>query len=320
MKLELNIPHNKPFDAVGIGLNAIDHIIVMPHFPERGTKSRISKFVKAGGGQMGTGFSALARLGAKVKYLGKVGDDEMGKLSMDLLAREGVDISDMVVEPDTISQYAFIVVEEGTGERTIMWQRDSGLEFSPGDFSREAVTSGRILHMDGHEVPFLIQAAKWAKEEGIPVLIDAERLKDRTFELLPLADVLISDERFLNLVYPGSTYREFLIHVKERFNPHFAAITLGERGSLGYLNGEFIYLPAFRVDVADTTGAGDVYHAAFVYGILQDWEIEEIMRFSSAVAALKCRKYGGRDGAPNLTEVREFLMSDPEVIQLDVLQ
>lgn len=318
MKLELNIPCNKPFDAVGIGLNAIDHIIVMPKFPERGTKSRISKFVKAGGGQMGTGFSALARLGLKVKYLGKVGDDEMGRLSMDLLSREGVDISDMVVEPDTVSQYAFIVVEEGTGERTIMWQRDAGLEFKPGDFSRDGVTSGKILHMDGHEVPFLIQAAKWAREEGIPVFIDAERVKDRTFELLPLADVLISDERFLNLICPGKSYREFLIHVKERFNPHFAAITLGERGSLGYYKGEFIHVPAFRVNVADTTGAGDVYHAAFVYGMLQEWDVREIMRFSSAVAALKCRKYGGRDGAPTLQGVTDFLKSNPEVMRADI--
>ena len=315
MKLNIKFPDNKPFDAVGLGLNAIDHLIILPKYPERGTKNRINKFIKAGGGQIGTGFSALARLGLKVKYLGKIGDDEMGKLSMSLLEREGVDVSDVVVEPEAVSQFAFIVVEEETGERTIMWQRHPDLVFKPGDFSRKTVTSGKILHMDGHEVPFLIKAAKWAKEDGIPILIDAERVKDRTFELLPLADVLISDERFLNLVSPGKSYREFLVHVKERFNPHFCAITLGERGSLGYFNGEFVHVPAFKVNVADTTGAGDVYHAAFVYGMLQEWDVREIMRFSSAAAAMKCRKYGGRDGAPRLKEAMEFLESNPEIIE-----
>jgi len=308
MKLDFRIPENRPYDVVGLGLNAIDHLIVIPEYPEKGTKTRLSKFITAGGGQIGTGLSALARLGLKVKYLGKVGDDEMGHLSLDLLAREGVDISDVVEESGATSQYAFIIVEEKTGERTIMWHRHPALSFRPGDFSRDAVTSGRILHIDGHEVPFLIQAARWAREEGIPILIDAERIKDRTFELLPLGDILIADQHFCHKLYPGmDNYEDVLMHIRNRFNPHFCAVTLGEKGSLGYFQDQFIHIPAYKVNAVDTTGAGDVFHAAFAYGMIRQWDIPDIMLFSSAVAALKCRNYGGREGAPILDEVREFM-------------
>jgi sugar/nucleoside kinase (ribokinase family) len=307
MKLNLKFPAGKEFDAVGLGLTAIDHLITLPAFPERGTKSRLSHYEAQGGGQIGTGFSALARLGLKVKFLGKVGGDPQGELSLKLLQEEGVDTSHVVVEAEASTQFAFILVEEGTGERTILWHRHPALTFGLGDFPRPAVTAGRILHLDGHEVPFSIQAARWAREEGIPVLLDAERMKDGTMDLLPLADILISDERFCNLLCPGKSPEEFLAHLDREYHPVFCAVTLGERGSLGLFRGAYVHSPAFRVDVVDTTGAGDVYHAGFLYGALQNWEIPQIMRFAGAAAALKCRHRGGRKGAPHLCQVTDFL-------------
>ncbi|MCE1246697.1 MAG: PfkB family carbohydrate kinase [Firmicutes bacterium] len=307
MKLNIPIPSEKPFDAVGLGLNAVDNLIIVPGFPERNTKSPLNKVVVTGGGQIANAFSFLARIGMKVKYLGKFGDDENGRFSMDSLKSEGVDLLDAVVEDDCTNQYAYIIVDESTGERTIMWHRHPKLHFMPADFSKEAVTSGKILHLDGHEVPFSIQAAKWAQEEGIPVLVDAERLKEGTLDLLPLADVLIADEHFCRLLCPGMDYDQILHVMQERFSPRFCAITLGEKGSLGLFSDELIHMPAYQVPVLDTTGCGDVYHAAFVYGMVKEWEIPDIMKFASAAAALKCRNYGGRIGAPHLDEIEKLM-------------
>ncbi len=259
---------------------------------------------------MGTGFTALARLGLKVKFLGKVGGDSWGELSLQLLRDEGVDVSSVVREPDATTQFAFILVDSSTGQRTIMWHRHRDLYFKTGDFSREAITAGRVLHLDGHEATYSIQAARWAREEGIPILLDAERLKEGTMDLLPLSDVIIADENFISLICPGNSPREFLKYLNRRFSPRFCAVTLGERGSLGLFGEEFIHVPAYTVDVVDTTGAGDLYHAAFVFGMLQNWDIPDIMRFSSAVAAMKCRHLGGRQGAPTLMQVKEFMGDD----------
>lgn len=307
MKLNLDIPKNKPFDAVGLGLVAMDHLIVVPHFPHKNKKMRLLHYEMQGGGQIGTGFVTLSRLGLKVKFLGKVGGDELGDISLQLLKNEGVDVSDAVQVPDATSQYAFILVDKTNGERTIIWHRHPDLSFKPGDFSKEAVTAGKILHLDGHEVPFSIQAARWAKEEGIPILLDAERLKDRTLELLPYADIIIADENFATLVCPEKDHYEFLQHIQKEYNPRFCGITEGEQGSLGLFEGDFIHVPAYEVDVVDSTGAGDLYHAAFLYGALQNWNVMDIMRFATAVAGMKCRFLGGRKGAPTLDEVVDFM-------------
>jgi sugar/nucleoside kinase (ribokinase family) len=293
----------------------VDNLIIVPAFPEKNTKSPLNDVVVTGGGQIANAFSFLARVGLKVKYLGKFGDDANGFFSAKTLETEGVDISDAVFETDCTNQFAYIIVDESAGERTIMWHRHPKLNFNPGDFTKEAVTSGKILHLDGHEVPFSIQAAKWAREENIPVLVDAERLKEGTPELLHLADVLIADEHFCKLLCPGMDYDQILHIMQERFNPRFCAVTLGEKGSLGLFNDELIHIPAYSVPVLDTTGCGDVYHAGFVYGMLKEWDIPDIMRFSSAAAALKCRKYGGRLGAPTLDEIEKFMEKNEPVIR-----
>ena len=310
MKLDFVFKKEKKFDAVGLGLTAIDHLIVLPHFPAPNTKMRLDEYQVQGGGQIGTGFTALARLGLKVKFLGKVGGDHWGDLSLQLLRDEGVDVSHVVREPGATNQFAFILVDKSTGHRTIMWHRHPDLYFREGDFPREAVTAGRLLHLDGHEAAYSIQAAKWARQEKIPILLDAERLKEGTLDLLPLADIIIADENFASLLCPGSTPDDFLKHLSRTYSPRFCAITLGEKGSVGLFDKQLIRVPAYPVDVVDTTGAGDMYHAAFVYGTLKNWDIPDIMKFSSAVAALKCLHLGGRKGAPSIEEVKRFMGED----------
>lgn len=307
MKLNLNFPQNKPFDAVGLGLTAIDHVITIPYFPAQNTKMPLTDYQIHGGGQIGTGLTALSRLGLKVKFLGKVGGDPMGELSLKLLKDEGINVDDAVTEKEASTQFAFILVDQSTGMRNIFWHRHPLLSFREEDFSKEAITSGRILQIDGHEVAASIRGARFAKEEGIPVLLDAERLKDGTTELMKLADIIIADENMASLLCPGKTSREFLHHIDKTYRPVFCAVTLGEKGSLGLFRDTFIPIPAYKVNVTDTTGAGDVYHAAFLYGALQNWEIPQIMRFSGAAAALKCLHPGGRKGAPTLAQIKDLM-------------
>jgi sulfofructose kinase len=309
MKLELTIPENKQFDVVGLGMNAIDHIVTVPCYPQENTKSRLSHYEIQGGGQVGTGLAALSRLGAKVKHLGKVGTDWQGDLSIKLLQDEEIDVSDVIRVEEASNQFAFIIVNESTGNRTIMAHRHPGLHLNPGDFTKEAVTSAKILYLDGSGSDCVLEAAQWAKQNGMAVFIDVERMKEKVPEMMNLADVIIASEHFAEENYPGMSCEHFLKQLNKEYNPAFCGITLGEQGSLGYAKNQFIKVKAYPVEVVDTTGAGDIYHAAFAYGILQDWDVEYLMKFSSAAAALKCRHTGGRKGAPTLTKVLDFMKS-----------
>lgn len=303
MKLEITIPKNKKFDVVGMGMNAIDHLITVPSYPSEDTKTRMSGYEIQGGGQMGTGLTQLQRLGAKTKYLGKVGDDWQGELSLKLLRDEGADVSSVIKVENCKNQFAIIIVNENTGTRTIITHRPPELKLRVGDFSRESVTSGKILFVDGSGADCALQAVRWANQEKIPVVMDVERIKDKIPEMMDLADIVIASRSFAEEVCPGKDYKQFLKYLNDTYNTVFSGITLGERGSMGYTQGRFIEVPAYPVKVKDTTGAGDIYHAAFVYGTLQQWDVEKIMKFSSAAAALKCRHVGGRKGAPGLDEV-----------------
>jgi sulfofructose kinase len=307
MKLEITIPENRPFDVVGLGMNAIDHTVTVPCYPQENTKTRLSHYEIQGGGQIGNGLTSLARLGAKVKHLGKVGTDWQGELSLKLMQDEGIDVSDVIRVEGASNQFAFIIVNECTGDRTIMAHRHPNLHLNPGDFTREALTSAKILYLDGSGSDCALESAQLAKQDGMPVFIDVERMKERVPEMMSLADVIISSESFAEENYPGINREDFLKRIKKEYNPAFCGITLGDKGSLGYINGEIIRASAYPVEVVDTTGAGDIYHAAFVYGMLQNWDVEYIMQFSSAAAALKCRHPGGRKGAPTLQDVLNFL-------------
>jgi ribokinase len=176
----------------------------------------------------------------------------------------------------------------------------------PEELSREAVCSGRALHLDGYEGDAAIQAARWAREAGIPVSLDAERFTERREELFRLSDILIVAQRF-GLEITGRSRVPEILDDMHRLGPRVAGLTRGEHGSVLSVDGRRIEAPGFPVDVVDTTGAGDVFHGAFVYGVLQGWEAGHILLFANAVSALKCTRLGGRTGIPSVSEVDAFL-------------
>ncbi|MGH9825106.1 MAG: carbohydrate kinase family protein, partial [Blastocatellia bacterium] len=196
MEFGIDLPESKPFDAVGFGLNAIDHLVLVPRYPEFNTKTQFVSSKLSPGGQVATAMVALARLGLKARYIGSIGSDELGAIQLESLRSEGVEIAGVRVVEGAESQTAFIVIDQESGERTILWRRDPLLEYNPDELDPAIITSARVLHLDGHDVPASIRAAEIAKSAGIPVAIDIDNIYPGVDRLLPLIDFLIASSTF----------------------------------------------------------------------------------------------------------------------------
>jgi len=307
MRFNIPTPDGAPFDVVGFGLNAVDHLCVVPSYPERDTKSRVSRFTRAGGGQAASAMVVCARLGLRAKYVGKVGGDEIGEFSLESIRSEGVDVSDVVAVPGVTNQLALIVIDGRDGERTILWHRPPEIATSPDEITAEKIACGRALLVDGHDAPAAARAAELARDRGVAVVLDAETVKDGTADLVPATDLLVASSRFPSLYTGLDDSVEALRAIREE-GPRFVAMTRGKDGAVAVgEGGRLIESPGFEVEAVDTTGAGDVFHAAFAYGFLQGWSVEETLRFSNAAAALNCTALGARGGVPGLSEVKEFM-------------
>jgi sulfofructose kinase len=275
----------------------MDTICVTPVFPRPQTKTRLHEVMVEPGGQVATALTTCARLGLKARYIGSVGADGWGHAQLASLQEENLELHVRVVQGAS-SQGAIILLEEGVGERTILWRRDPALQYPVDELQRDLITSGRILHLDGCDSAAALQAARWAREEGIPVVVDIDEIYDAsTHDLLRLVDYLIA----------GSSFAEDPRELADRYGCPVAGITRGAEGAVFFAHGRLLQSDAFKVPVVDTTGAGDVFHGAFIYGLLQHWGLEDVIRFAHAVAAMKCMHIGARRGIPTLAAVRQFL-------------
>ncbi|MEK6408001.1 MAG: PfkB family carbohydrate kinase [Acidobacteriota bacterium] len=307
MEFGIEIPRGKPFDAVALGLNAIDHLIVVPHYPEFNTKIPFISQTIAPGGQCATAMVTLSRLGMRARYIGKVGSDEMGSVQIESITSEAVECSGVVVVDGAETQTAFIIVDQASGERTILWNRDERLIFTEDEVDREAVTSGRVLHLDGHDVAASIAAAGYAREAGVPTVIDIDNAYPGFEQLLPLIDFIVCSGSFTERVTGEPDLRAGLKKLAETTGSPFVAATIGRDGVLARFKDQYIHSPAFAVDCKDTTGAGDAFHGGFIYGLLAGFSVEDTLRFANAVAALNCRRVGARTALPTLDEVNALL-------------
>ena len=295
------------FDVVGIGLNAIDYLCRIPRFPVPGEKLRMTAFSRQGGGQAATALVALSRWGLKTMYVGNVGEDEHGRLSLSLLREEGIDISRTRTVAGAASQFAVILVQEDSGERTILWERDARIRILPGDVPREEIRRSRAVLVDGHDVPASVASARAAREAGVPVVLDAEKVQEGTEELLGLCDHIVAASSFVAQLLPRADPGEAVREIHRRFRPRTAAVTLGPDGALGFDGREEVRTQGIEVAAADTTGAGDVFHAGFLFALLAGRPFSGMLAFGNAAAALSCRQVGGRAGIPSLGEIERLL-------------
>ncbi len=282
-------------DVAGVGLNATDTIIRLPHFPSSDSKVEILSAEVLPGGQVASAMVACQAWGLQTRYVGKVGDDAAARMQREELARAGVE-SHLLEASGTSSQIAFILVDERSGERTVLWKRDPRLELQPKELERDWVVRSRLLLVDGHDTASAAMAARWAREAGVPVVADLDNLYPGVEGLLEYTDFMISSREFPARLLKVKDPLQSLPMISQRFGCKLSAVTLGIEGVLAWDGARFHYTPAFRVNAVDTTGAGDIFHAGFLFGMSQGWQLDRILEFGCAAAALNCTAPGARGG------------------------
>jgi len=302
---------DQKFDVVGVGVCAVDYLGMIPSFPQPDTKTEMSELTMQGGGLVATALVTVSRLGGTAAYLGRVGDDAFGRFIVEEFEKEGVDTRGIALEPGGSAIFAFVVSDQQAGSRTIFWTRDRVPEIRDEDVTGELLTQGGLLHVDVYEAKAALAAARAAKDAHMPVTMDAEAGLPGADDLVDIADVIIASEAF---ALEKTEREDYVCAARTLFEQQMGVsrdkvvvVTAGTRGSYCVsADGEF-HQPAFRAEVVDTTGCGDVYHGAFVFGLARGWELKRCAELASAVAALKCRKLGGRAGIPDFAEAEGFL-------------
>src|SRR5215469_4009063 len=282
------------FDVVGVGLNATDTLLIVPHFPAYAGKVPFEEEHLSPGGQVASALVACSRLGLRTKYIGSVGDDLRGRVQIESLQGTGINLDHLKVRAGCANQSAYIVIDRSTGERTVLWRRDDCLRIRPEEITDEMICSARLLHIDGHDTPAVARAAEIARRHGIPVTIDVDTIYHGFERVLPNVDYLIASSEFPAAWTGESDPFKALEMIQEEYGMRVAGMTLGAHGSLALQDGEFHYAPAMVVNCVDTTGAGDVFHGAFCYAVLQGMAMGEALEFSNAMAALNCTAAGAR--------------------------
>ncbi len=309
MYFPFKLSDNKEFDVVGFGTNAVDYLIIVPEYPLYNSKIELTDYIQAAGGEIATTTVGLRRLGAKTAYAGRFGDDQAGDFGLRSLRDEGVEVQFAEQIEGARTQIAFIIIDERSGERTIIWKRDKKLAYTQTDAPTEIAARGKILHFTPHDARACLEMARVAKKSGAIVSIDIDNIFDGIEEVLPLVDIFISSAEFPEKLVGISDKKAALREIQARYGCAVAGMTLGETGSLLLCENEFIRTDGFEVPngCKDTTGAGDSFRVGLLYGVLKGETVEESARMANAVAALKCRAVGARTSLPNEAELTNLL-------------
>jgi ribokinase len=293
-------------DVVCVGHCAWDLLSVVNTFPENDTKIEALDFIEQGGGPAATAAVTLARLGARAAIVGKIGDDVWGRRIHSGFTAEHVDTHALLVQKSSTSPLSLILVEQETGKRTIVHNRGTVRPLSEDDVNPGLLPASRFLLIDGLHPEGALVAAQLARDHGTCVVLDTGAFKPLAVDLLKVSDVIIAPEYFVAGFRPEASLPDVAGELLD-IGAETVVLTQGERGGRCFSRaGDFRY-PGFDVTVIDTTGAGDVFHGAFVCGLLKAWDLNKTATFASAVAALKCTKLGGRTGIPTMEEALVFL-------------
>jgi len=287
---------------VGIGHATVDVFGVVPRYPQRDTKTELVEYSKQGGGPVATALCAAAALGVQTTFVGKVGDDELGRYILAGLREFGVDCEHVVIEEGGYSPTSFVVADRETASRTIFYTRGDLTPLAPRQVDLSVLADTKVLLVDGLQPEAQIAAAEAAHDRGVTVLLDAGSLREGMGELVALADVVIASERFATDLAPRGEIEDSLMELA-KMGPRVAIVTLGDAGSIGLEGQKLVRQAAHEIDAVDTTGAGDVYHGAFAAAMVRGYTLERAMQFASVAAGLSCQALGGRAGIPELDEV-----------------
>ncbi len=298
-------------DIVGLGMATLDVLVRLKDMPTWERGSRMSAFSFDGGGPVATAMVAAARLGAKVGFVGTAGNDESADIKIRSLTRHGVDVSHLMRRPTPEMQVVLVCVHEETGERVFSGlQRFWDWSLRPEELDRDYITSAKFLHLDGSHPEAARQAAIWMHEAGKLVMYDGAKVGTRARPAM--GDLM----RHVDILICGSGFAQALTGVEGiweagraalKAGPRVVVQTEGEDGAYTVTADDEFHTPAFKVNVVDTTGAGDVFHGAYLVGLLRGWDLRRTALFSTAVSAIKCGALGGRAGIPNYDQAIAFL-------------
>lgn len=298
------------WDVVGVGANSVDYVYRLPDSPRADSptaKLRISSHSVSCGGQMATALAACAALGLRSAYLGAIGSDDNGRRMERELSGRGIDLSYLVTREGR-NQFAVITVDERTGERIVLWDRDDRLVLQPGDVPAAVIAAARLVHVDDVDEEAAIRAARLAREAGVPSTSDLDRVTSRTAELVAAVSIPIFAEHVLPAITGEADPEKALTRLR-RTHAGMLCVTLGPRGSMMLVGDTLFVQPGLAVKAVDTTGAGDVFRAGFIHALLGGYGPAEILRFANAAAALSCTRAGALSGVPSLADVTSFMAS-----------
>jgi sugar/nucleoside kinase (ribokinase family) len=257
---------------------------------------------------MATAMCACASLGLRAKYVGVTGTDDNGRLIRDELRRRNVDLTDLVIR-DVANRFAVILVDETTGDRIVLWDRDEQLRLRDQEIPRAALAAAAVVHVDDVDDEVAVHAARLAREAGALVTSDIDRLTDRTEQLA----AAVTHAMFAGHVPPqlaGTNDMEAALRILHERYGNVVVVTMGERGAMAF-DGQRIHRePAFPVHAIDTTGAGDVFRGGFIYALVHRLPIAEALRTANAAAAVSCTRLGALNGVPTLAEIRELMAAN----------
>jgi sulfofructose kinase len=305
-------------DLVGVGLNATDTLIPLAAYPARGSKVEYRNASVMPGGQAATTVVACQTWGMATRYVGKLGDDDAARLHRSEFARTGVDAC--LIEVAGAASPQSLIVVDGGGERTVLCRRDERLLLHPDDLDRDWILNARALHVDGYETAAATVAARWARAAGLPVVADLDETYPGVDDLIENIDYLIVSRDFPGRLTGERTLEKALRRMHARYGCRMTAATLGQEGVLAWDGSRFYLHAAYRVPVVDTTGAGDIFHAGFIYGLLQGWPLEQQLDFACAAAALNCTASGARGGIRTVEAVQHLMQTTPRYDMADLAQ
>jgi len=297
-------------DTVGVGLCMLDELLLLPRYPDPAEETAIHVLgsTRQGGGPAATAMAAAARLGASAGIVGGIGDDDRGRQIAAGLAAAGVDTSRLLVRAGVRSDLSVVCVHAPTGRRSFLIDSDPAVRLSPADLDREYVAAARVVLIDGFG-PAALAAAGCARQAGRTVVLDAAGCppdRDALEAVLAATDVAIGSAAFGRGLI-GRDDPAAAADAARALGPATAVVTGGADGAWAASPEGRFHQPAFDVDVVDTTGAGDVFHGAFIVGLLEGRPLRGTTAFAAAVAAMSCRALGGRAGIPTRQEALDFL-------------
>jgi sugar/nucleoside kinase (ribokinase family) len=296
------------FDVVGVGSNSVDTVLRLPDGLGSGaafSKIQVHDRLICLGGQTATALATCASFGLRTAYVGPFGSDHHARQMRDALTERGIDLTH-AIQRSASNHYAVILVNDSTGERTVLWGRETSLNLRPGEIPAAAIASCRLVHVDDVDPDAALAAACAGRAAGAHVTSDLDRVNERTIELVRAVTVPMFAEHVVEALTGEADHERGLRKLRKE-HAGVLCVTIGERGAVALDGDRFIHAPAVHINPVDTTGAGDVFRGGFILGLLSGWEIDRTLAFANAAAAASCMTLGAMNGVPTLEAVHEMM-------------